>query len=79
MTHALVAELVAIIRAWLYDPERPLAPALGRALVGSGFAAVTAEIEELARRARALGATDEEVSLSIGAVLAMSRARTETP
>jgi hypothetical protein len=79
MTPALVSELVAIIRAWPGDPEWPLAPVLGRALAGSGFAAVTAEIEELARRARALGATDEEVSLSVGAVLAMARARTGTP
>ena len=79
MTHALVSELVAIIRRAPEDPGRPLAPALGRALERRGFAFVTAELEELARRALALGATDEELSLSIGAVLAMSQARAGTP
>jgi hypothetical protein len=79
MTQALVSELVAIIRRSRQAPERPLAPVLGRALEGGGFACVAAEVEEVARRARAFDATDEELSLSIGAVLAMSHGRTGTP
>jgi hypothetical protein len=79
MTQALVSELVAIIRRSREDPGRPLARALGRALEGGGFACLAAEVEEVARRARAFDATDEELSLSIGAVLAMSHGRTGTP
>jgi hypothetical protein len=79
MTHTLVSELAAIIRRAAEDPGEPLAPALGRALERGGFPVVTAELEELARRALAVGATDEELSLSIGAVLAMSLARAGTP
>ena len=78
MTQALVSELVAIIRR-SRDPGPPLARALGRALEGGDFACTAAELHEVARRARAFGATDEELSLSIGAVLAMSHGRTGAP
>jgi hypothetical protein len=79
MTQALVSELVAIIRRSREDPGRPLARALGRALEGGGFSDVAAEVCEVARRARAFDATDEELSLSIGAILAMANSRTGAP
>jgi hypothetical protein len=37
------------------------------------------ELEEIARRARSLGATDEEISLSIGVLLATSTAPAGPP
>jgi hypothetical protein len=76
MTHALVSELVAIIRRCLREPARPLTPALTRALEAGGFPFVEDEVAEIARRARGRGATDEELGLSIAAVLALSQTRT---
>ncbi len=78
MTPALVSELVAIIRRSPEAPGRPLVSALGRALEGRGFPFVADELAELAGRALVLGATDEELSLSIATVLALSQARTGT-
>jgi hypothetical protein len=79
MHHALVSDLVTIVRRSLDDPGRPLEAELGRALAGRAVPAVTNDLEELVRRARGSEATDEELSLAIGAVLAMSEARPGTP
>jgi hypothetical protein len=77
MTERLVTDLIAIVRR--SAAGRPLAAPV--AWVGGAPAppSVLAELEELARRARTLGATDEELGLALGALLAISAARTGKP
>jgi hypothetical protein len=59
-------ELVARVRRSAAGAAQSLLPA-------------DAELRELARRAREFGATDEELALAIGALLAVSKAGTERP
>jgi hypothetical protein len=80
MIEALVTDLLAIIRLTTGDPGPLFAARLEResaARFADGAATgetIVGELRELARRARAHGATDEELALSLGALLATSRA-----
>jgi hypothetical protein len=70
MDETLVSDLVAIIRRSPAGSGRLLAARLE----GQLRAPPAAELEELARRAHSLAATDEEVALSLAALLATSSA-----
>jgi hypothetical protein len=78
MHETLVSDLVALVRRSVDDPGRAIAtaPWLGGA---EASPSVLLELEEIARRARSLGATDEEISLSIGVLLATSTAPAGPP
>ena len=83
MTEALITDLLAIIRQTPGDPGPLLAARLEREPTAR-FSQTTPEsivkdLRELARRARAHGATDEELALSLGALLAVSRALAVAP
>lgn len=69
MNETLVSDLVVLVRCAVDDPDLAITTA---PWVGGTDASppVLLELEELARRARRLGATDEELSLSIGVLLA---------
>ncbi len=73
MNETLVTDLVVLVRRAAHGPKGSIATA---PWVGgtNASARVLLELEELARRARAFGATDEELSLSIGVLLATSPA-----
>jgi hypothetical protein len=73
MNEMLVSDLVALVRRAVDGPDRSIAAA---PWIGGTKASppVLFELEELARRARASGATNEELSLSIGVLLATSAA-----
>ena len=69
MDETLVSDLVAIIRRSPVGSGRLLAARLE----GQVGAPPASELEELARRAHSHAATDEEVALSLAALLATSR------
>ena len=73
MNETLVSDLVVLVRRAANGPERSITTA---PWVGGTTAApsVLLELEELARRAQRFGATDEELSLSIGVLLATTAA-----
>jgi hypothetical protein len=85
MSEALVSDLIAIIRKTADDPGPLFAARLeghSAPRFDTGNArpdSLVAELQELARRARAYGATDEELALSLGVLLTMSRARAVAP
>jgi hypothetical protein len=78
MNETLVSDLVLLVRRAVDGPSRSIAAA---PWVGGTKASppVLLELEELARRARAFGATDEELSLSIGVLLATTPASAGAP
>jgi hypothetical protein len=78
MNETLVSDLVALVRRSVDDPDRaiPRAPWVGGI---DAAPSVLLELERLARRARTFGATDEEISLSIGVLLATSPAPAVPP
>ena len=78
MNETLVSDLVALVRRSVDDPDRAIAAAPW-AFGVEAAPSVLLELEELARRARTLGATDEEISLSIGVLLATSPAPAGSP
>jgi len=85
MTEALVKDLLAIIRQTPDDPGQLFAARLEResaARISKGSASresIVADLRELTRRARVYGATDEELALSLGALLATSQAPAVAP
>jgi hypothetical protein len=85
MTEALVSDLLAIIRQTPGDPGPFFAARLERESAARSREgqvtpeSIVAELIELTRRARILGATDEELALSLGALLAASRALAVAP
>jgi hypothetical protein len=80
VTEALVSDLLAIIRQTPGDPGPLFAARLEREsaarrlALGKSPESIVVELLELTRRARVHGATDEELALSLGALLATSRA-----
>lgn len=70
MNETRLSDLVAIVRR---SPEGCASSLLARLGSGPG-APPEAELEELVRRARSLHASDEELSLAFGALIAMTRA-----
>jgi hypothetical protein len=85
MTEALVTDLLAIIRQTPGDPGSLFAARLERESAArfpesqATPESIVAELRELTRRARAHGATDEELALSLGVLLATSRAFAVAP
>jgi hypothetical protein len=85
MTEALITDLLAIIRQTPGDPGPLFMARLERestARFSQGQAtpeSIAHDLRELARRARAHGATDDELALSLGALLAASRALVVAP
>jgi hypothetical protein len=85
MTEALITDLLAIIRQTPGDPGPLFAARLERessARFSEGGAtpeSLVRDLRELTLRARAHGATAEELALSLGALLATSRALAVAP
>ena len=77
MTEALVSDLLAIIRQAPGDPGPLFAARLERESAARNDRAraesILMDLGELARRARVYAATDEELALSLGVLLASSR------
>ncbi|HEX6274319.1 MAG TPA: hypothetical protein VFZ53_14860 [Polyangiaceae bacterium] len=69
MDETLVTDLLAIVRRSTEAPGRLLAERLAGLPAGPSVA----ELEELVRRARACAAGDEELGLSLAALLATTR------
>ena len=75
MNEKLLSDLVAIVRR---SPDACASSLRARLESGPG-APPEAELEELVRLARSLQASDEELSLSFGALIAMARASASRP